>query len=256
MSDTPLDPHLMLQAALDGELDAAGQAAFERQLAEDPALAAAYERHRALHHALQTKLRREPAPAGLRDKITALGAPPAIQPRPARRDFMRMAAALVIGLGLGGGGTYLALLQRTPGLVDTLVASHRRALLAGTPVDIASNDRHNVRPWFDARIAISPPTPDLSAQGFPLIGGRIDVVNGAPAPSIVYRAGAHVVSVTALPDATSTAIATADAGFHVVAWRHSGFTFWMVSDADRQELGRFAEAFKTAVADDAGAPAR
>mgnify|MGYP001058138834 CR=1 FL=1 len=245
MSDAPLDPHLTLQAALDGELDAAGQAAFERQLAADPALAATYARHLALRRALQAQFPRTSAPAALHARLQAAVSPTIAEPAHApRRDFMKMAAALALGIGLGGSATYLALQRGTPGLDDALIANHRRALLAGSPVDIASNDRHNVRPWFDARIAISPPTPDLAAQGFPLLG--------APAPVLVYRIGAHVVSVTALPGTVASRPTVADAGFHILSWRHAGFTFLMTTDAEEQELVRFAETFKAAVT---GAPA-
>jgi anti-sigma factor RsiW len=256
MSDDPIDPRLILQAALDGELDAAAQADFERRLAEDPALAADYARHATLQRVLQTRIPRERAPAGLRARLDALSSPPITQPaQPLRRDFMKMAAALAVGLGLGGGATFLALGPREPDVVDALITSHRRALLSGTPVDIASNDRHNVRPWFDARIAISPPAPDLAAQGFPLLGGRVDVIGGAPAPALVYRLGAHVVSVTALPAASPSLQTAGNAGFHALSWRASGFTFWAVSDADRHELDGFVGTFKAAIANDAGAAA-
>lgn len=255
MNDRPLDPHLTLQAALDGELDATSQAAFEHQLAGDPALAATYERHLALRRALQTRMPRTSAPPALRARLqAATGAAIATPARAQRRDFMKMAAALAIGIGLGGSATYLILQRRAPGVDEALIANHRRALLAGTPVDVASNDRHNVRPWFDTRIAISPPTPDLATQGFPLLGGRVDVVNGAPAPVLVYRVGAHVVSVTALPGDVTSRQADDDAGFHVLPWSHAAFTFLMVTDAERQELTRFADAFKAALANDAAAP--
>jgi anti-sigma factor RsiW len=254
MSDDPIDPRLTMQAALDGELDPTAQAAFERQLAADPKLAADYARHLALRTALRT-IPREPAPAGLRARLDALSRPPVAKPAPVRllrRDFMQMAAALAVGLGLGGGATLLALGPREPDVVDALIAGHRRALLSGTPVDIASNDRHNVRPWFDARIAISPPAPDLAAQGYPLIGGRVDVIGGAPAPSLVYRLGAHIVSVTALPVSSPAVPTAANAGFHVVSWRAAGFTFCAVSDADRHELDGFVEAFKAAITNETG----
>jgi len=255
MSDDPIDPRLTMQAALDGELDTAAQAAFERQLADDPELAADYARHRALQNALRTKISRAAAPAALRARLDALSSPAARKPAPPRvlrRDFMQMAAALAVGLGLGGGATLLALGPRNPDVVDALITAHRRALLSGTPVDIASNDRHNVRPWFDARIAISPPAPDLAAQGFPLIGGRVDVIGGAPAPTLVYRLGAHIVSVTALPASGPSLQTAGDAGFHALSWRAAGFTFCAVSDADRHELDGFVEAFKAAITNETG----
>jgi anti-sigma factor RsiW len=257
MSDTPVDPRLIMQAALDGELDAAGQIAFERKLANDPILAKEYERLATLRRTLRTKFSRDPAPAALRARLGALAGPAAArQTGLTRRVAIRMAAATVIGIGIGGGATYWALGRRERGLVEALVAGHRRALLAEAPVDIASNDRHNLRPWFDARIAISPPAPDLTARGFSLVGGRVDVLVGAPAPTLVYRIREHLVSVTALP---ASAASTRDApagGFHVLEWQGSGFNFWAVTDADLSELENFADAFKAAEASGTETPPR
>ncbi len=245
MSD--VDSRLIMQAALDGELDAAGQISFERRLADDPVLAKDYERLAALRRTLRKNFPREPAPAALRSRIAALNRPVApIRADLTRRGAMRMAAALVIGIGIGGGSTYWAVSRQDTGVIDALIAGHRRALLSEATVDVASNDRHNVRPWFDAHIAVSPPAPDLAARGYPLVGGRIDVVAGKPAPTLVYRVREHVVSVTALPTSAAPAAPAPVDGFHALAWQGTGFTFWAVSDADLPSLESFADAFKSA----------
>jgi anti-sigma factor RsiW len=246
MSVSPLDQRLLLHAALDGELDAADEIAFERALANDAALAKEFERQKALRRALREKFAGEAAPAALRARIGAKVRPP---PAFNRRQLMSMAASLVLGVGLGGGAVYTQLADRgAQSPQDALIAGHRRALLAASPVDVATNDRHNVRPWFDARIAVSPPTPDLAAQGFPLVGGRIDVIGGAPAPTLVYRAKEHYISVTALPASTALAPSPAPAGYHIVAWRGEGFNYWAISDADRPRLEEFVSAFKAVAA--------
>lgn len=248
MSDAPVEPRLIMHAALDGELDAAGQIAFESELANDPVLAKDYERLATLQRTLRETFPREPAPAALRARLSAMaGRAARSETGVSRRGALGMAAALVVGVGIGAAANR-ALGPREPDLVDALVAGHRRALLAGTPVDIASNDRHNVRPWFDARIAISPPAPDLAARGFPLVGGRVDVLAGAPAPTLVYRIREHLVSVTALTSADASMGMAPAGGFHVLAWRGSGFTFWAVTDADLPSLEKFVEAFKAAEA--------
>jgi anti-sigma factor RsiW len=245
MSETSFDQRLMMHAALDGELDAAGEIAFERALAEDPALAKEFLRQKALHRALREKFAGETAPAALRARIEALGRPARAF---SRRDAFSLAASLALGVGIGGGAMFLGLGERRePGLADALVAGHRRALLAASPVDIASNDRHNVRPWFDAHIAVSPPTPDLAAQGFPLVGGRVDVIQGAPAPTLVYRYKEHYISLTALPAASAAIPGATPAGYHIVVWRGEGFNYWAISDADQPQLENFARAFKAAV---------
>jgi anti-sigma factor RsiW len=262
MSDAPIDPRLIMQASLDGELDAAGQIAFERSLAGDPALALDHERLVALRHALRENFPRETAPVALLNRVERLASPLTARPvmsRPIDRTrfaaiqsgltrfaAIGMAASVALGIVIGGGSAWWMVGGAQVGLVDELVSGHRRSLLAEAPVDVASNDRHNVRPWFDARIAVSPPAPDLSARGFPLVGGRVDVFRGVPVPTLVYRIREHFVSVTALPASGSTAAEAPSGGYHVLSWRGAGFTFWAVTDADLPELESFAGAFKTA----------
>jgi anti-sigma factor RsiW len=244
MSETPIDPRLIMHAALDGELDATGQIAFERTLDQDPALAADYARLLALRGVLRAHLPREMASAALRRRIQA-------QTRPRRAFFIRgdllaMAASLLLGIFIGGGTMYWRAPNTASGEVEALISDHRRALLAEAPYDVALNERHNLRPWFDARIAISPPVPDLSAAGFPLIGGRVDVIGGIPVPVMVYRIREHVVSVTAQSPPVTRAGTMRSGGYHVVSWRGSSFAFWAVSDADEKELDNFVHAFQAA----------
>jgi anti-sigma factor RsiW len=279
MTDASIDPRLLMQAALDGELDASGQLAFERTLAGDPTLAKEYERLVALRRTLRENFPRETAPPALLTRVEGLvdtsSAVLPFKPRSAsgatrvagmgltrfaamgptrfaamgltRFAAMGIAASVALGMVIGGGTTWWEIgRDQQPGLVDELVSGHRRALLAEAPVDIASNDRHNVRPWFDAHIAVSPPAPDLSAQGFPLLGGRVDVFDGAPAPTLVYRIHEHFVSVTALPASRSAGSDAPAGGYHVLSWRGIGFTFWAVTDADLPELDKFVGAFKAA----------
>ena len=237
-----------MHAALDGELDAAGMVAFERALADDPEFAKEFHRQQALRRVMRETFAGEVAPAALRARVEA-----SVRPAPAvsRRHALSRAATFALGVGLGAAAILLSASERrTADLTDALVAGHRRSLLAASPVDIASNDRHAVRPWFDARIAISPPTPELAA--FPLVGGRVDVIQGAPAPTLVYRTKEHYISVTFLPAAAAGSTATAPEGFHVAVWQGRDFVAWAISDADPSRLDEFARTFKAA---EAGAPA-
>jgi anti-sigma factor RsiW len=245
---------LLLHAYADGELDAATVLAMERKLASDNALARELSRILALKQAVAAKLPRDSTSEALRARITGR-----VPRRSGSRgllpsDWRQLAAALLVGLALGIGAPHL--LGRAPKetLLEDMVNNHRRALLAAQPVDVASSDRHTVRPWFESKLALSVPAVDLADKGFPLIGGRVDIAGGNPAASLVYRAGEHMISLTVLPAATPGEIAT-DAprwlsfnGFDAVEWRAGGRVYWAVSDTEPANLAAFVAAFRATAA--------
>jgi len=157
-----------------------------------------------------------------------------------------MAASAAVAFAAGSIATFVAL---GPGshepVSELLVASHERALMASQPIDVASSDRHTVKPWFNGKLPQSPRVVDLTAQGFSLVGGRIDVINLMPVPTLVYRIRQHVISLTALPasrraDAPFRAID----GYNVVEWTDGPVAYWAVSDVAAPELENFAKAFR------------
>src|SRR6202008_1293316 len=113
-----------------------------------------------------------------------------------------------------------------------------RGLLAPRAFDIASSDRHTVKPWFTARLPASPQVPDLAAQGFTLLGGRVDVIGHDPGATIVYKHAAHTIIVTtrrrgqSVPDQTI-------AGYNVRSWSDGDFTYVAVSDLAAADLATF-----------------
>ena len=267
---TDRDPNerlLKLNAALDGELDAMGSLQFERELSEDPALAAEYRRLTALRDAVRRHAPREAAPQALADRIAALtaSAPAAPAPQaaasptaavvPSRRRAwldtraLAMAASFAV-LGFAAGVGLMAL--RTPAgssdVAQHLVSDFARAEIAGQPFDVASSDRHTVKPWLANRTTVSGTIVDLGAEGFPLVGGRVSIVDRIPAPTLVYRHNEHVVAVTELPvDAKGASgkggIETID-GYHVVRWSDANLAYVAVSDMDEKALSEFVEAFR------------
>jgi anti-sigma factor RsiW len=106
-----------------------------------------------------------------------------------------------------------------------------RSLASEHLIDVASSDRHTVKPWLATHADLSPPVADFSRQGFKLIGGRVDFLEGQRAAVTVYRHGAHIVNVFAwadyedrLPD-----FATRN-GYHIIAWKSGNLTFCAISD--------------------------
>src|SRR6202000_2989297 len=89
--------------------------------------------------------------------------------------------------------------------LDAAVAGHVRALAAGTPFDVASSDRHTVKPWFAGKVTFAPQVVDLADKGFPLVGGRVDVIDGRTAATLVFRHDKHIVSLTEALDPSGSA---------------------------------------------------
>jgi anti-sigma factor RsiW len=238
---------LLVHAYHDGELDPANALAVERRLASDPALARESDGIAALRRALREKLPPEEAPAHLRARIARAVAPTATRVAP---SWQALAASIVLAAGLSSGATWLAL-RPAPShfIVQAAVDSHLRALMAPQPIDVSSSDRHTVKPWFAGRIPQAPRVVDLTQEGFPLVGGRIDVVDGAGVPTLVYRHRQHLISLMAVPAAsraTTEPIRSSQQGYNIVRWNADGVAYWAVSDVVANDLEKFARLFREA----------
>ena len=231
------DATLRAQMALDGELDAANQLAFERDLTASPELAAFYAELVALRAAIRAQAPHEAAPERLRARVTALAAP---EPRRPAVRAVAMAAGLAVAAALAG---YGAGQWRGDPVLATLVSGYQRAALSGQPVDVASSDRHTVKPWLAARAPFGALAPDLADDGFALLGGRIDILDRRPIPTLVYRRREHLISVSELPLAQGGGAAASLDGYRVERWRDGERAYIAISDIDAAELAAFAAAF-------------
>ena len=178
-------------------------------------------------------------------------------PRRKHVSWGSLAASFLAGAVLAGGLTFGALNHQTgDDLASEVVSAHIRGLMAPAPADVASSDHHTVKPWFNGKLAFAPVVPDLGAQGYPLLGGRIDVIGLEPAASLVYSRGKHLISVTELPTSKARPWATvsfSERGYLAVSWSDGGVTYFAVSDAAGEELENFVKLFKAAAAT-GGAP--
>jgi anti-sigma factor RsiW len=122
-----------------------------------------------------------------------------------------------------------------------------RGLMAPQPVDVGSSDRHTVKPWFNGRIPEAPRVVDLASEGFPLVGGRVDVIGRTPVPTLVYRRRQHLISLSEAPASGTAAMPPGQiAGYNIVSWTDSGVTYWAVSDVAAVDLNAFEKAFRAA----------
>jgi anti-sigma factor RsiW len=254
------DRTLLLQAALDGELDATAMLLFEKQLAEDPALAAEYRRLVALRRAIHDKLPKTQASDAFRAHMAAIAAPQKPAAQPAKKwfgEWQQTAMAASLALVLGSGLTFLMLPQQGSNVTQELVAGHVRGMIADQPTDVATSDKHTVKPWFATRVTQAPQVVDLSAEGFALAGGRVDVIDDKPVATLVFRHLKHVISVSELPGSPAhwgmLEGHRTIKGYSTDTWStgdtpDNKTTYVAVSDIAPGELDTLAAAFRKAVA--------
>jgi anti-sigma factor RsiW len=244
---------LLLNAYCDGELDPVSANEFERRLASDESLKARCTRLMSLRQAVRSLPQLDLPPSLLARIESRLDAErPSSLPgnvtvlRRRSWPYQALAAAAVFGAVLSSSVmmTIEHFGQREE-VASQVVAGHIRSLLAPQPFDIASSDRHTVKPWFTARLPASPQVPDLAAQGFALLGGRVDVIGHDPVATIVYRHAAHSVSLTTLRPGQTVSEQTI-AGYNVRSWTDGDFTYIAVSDLPGADLATFERAFSAA----------
>ena len=250
MSACP-DREPLLHGLLDGELDAANALECEAHIRTCPGCAAAFNRLQDLRSALSAPGVRHSAPAALGRRIeVALDETARRHREPgAWRLRARKGGPWAFGAIAGALAASLMLVlapRPDAGALETeLVADHVRSLLASHLTDVATSDRHVVKPWFNGRIDFAPPVLELADQGYPLAGGRLDYVKGKVVAALVYRRRQHVINLFVWPEHghPPSAGETRRDGYTLVRWSRGGLEFWAVSDIDAADLEAFRHAF-------------
>ncbi len=251
---------LLIQADLDGELDAAATAVLAAHIAECPGCQDEQQSMTRLSALLRAEVPRHAAPAALRKRIEAEFSATRAAP-PAPSGFRRARALLPFASAVAGAALAASLMLfvapvSQPGhesadeAIETqLLASHIRALQPGHLTDVLSSDKHTVKPWFDGRIDFAPPVRDFKAQGFPLIGGRLDYVGGQPVAVLVYARGKHLIDVFIWPDKhPSHELPETRQGYNFVYWSDHGMRCSAVSDLEPAQLAEFVRLWTSAEA--------
>ena len=234
----------LLSGLIDRALGPLMRFRLNRHVAGCAACTAKLEELRAMQAAIRTKLTYHRAPPGLAARIGAVL--PHEEPPCVVRPWFRMPAFSLAGTGLAGAlaGVALTVLvmrgQNDP--VAGVIESHIRSMQADHLTDVATSDQHTVKPWLSARLDVSPPVRDLKDEGFPLVGGRLDYVDGHPTAAVVYQRAKHVINLFAWasPGKDEPFREETRQGFNMVTWRHSGITYYAVSDVEADQLAHFA----------------
>jgi anti-sigma factor RsiW len=225
-------------------LSAAESAAFDAHMAGCPACQKQAADYLRLRTQLRASLSGPQASDDLKRRIYASLPTAAPRARP-RQSWMQMAmAASVAGILASAGTVYVMQQPAEASWQQAIVNAHLRATMSGHTIDVASSDRHTVKPWFGGKTKIAPTVRDLKEAGYPLIGGRLDIPQQDALPVLVYKIGPHVVSVFVHPaDRASQSDSAHLDGFTVLTWSDGDLAYSAVSDADGAELQSFQQAF-------------
>lgn len=263
----------LIDAWVDGELDADMAPDFQSHLDQCPACIRIVEQRRMLKSLSARRELYQAAPpmllerirGAIRDEVEgvsrveeivrtgAIGLPSrTIAPRPHAVRWRRpvaLAAGVMILIGLNALILSQTMRGRGDSLAGEVIAAHVRSLdLESHLMDVTSTDRHTVKPWFQGKIDYSPPVEDLTDRGFKLAGGRLDYLNHRTVAALVYRRGLHVINLFVWPTTLADApVRTAQQnGYHVLHWSRDGTTWWAVSDLNELELREFADLLQSA----------
>ena len=266
----------LMDGYLDGELDPITSQTIEQHLRECRKCEQAYEAHTALAYAISRRAPYYKAPAELRQRVQsslrdAVGVRASrsaarenhasLRSRWAKRrpvlpeipwNWLALAAAIILGALITA--VFLPRM-RAPNadqfLATQLIASHVRSLMANHLTDVPSSDQHTVKPWLDAKLDFAAPVPDLSSQGFPLIGGRLDYLDSRSVAALVYQKRKHFINLFIWPttptDSTGQTMVERE-GYHLVHWSDGDFTYWAVSDVNINDLQSFKQLFEQQIA--------
>lgn len=237
----------LIDAYVDRELAVDVSAEIEQHIETCAACRARSESRQALSAHLKNPALYVAAPDRLRRRIAdaiAAESAPAARRQPARRQWMQLAAASVAAAALGSGTTYLSLAPGVgPELADEVVAGHLRSLqIESRLVDVPSSNEHTVKPWFDGKVDFAPPVVDLAADGFPLVGGRLDYADHRAIAALVYRHNQHIINLFVWPAGDGRAAGTTEEqrqGYNLVHWADGRMTYWAVSDLNAVDLKAF-----------------
>lgn len=243
--------HSVLHGYLDGELDARGASEFERHMEGCRECTAALGAEESLRSGLQRSGLYENAPAALRRKVRAGLDAATASPMAAIRIPVWRWAAVAAAIALVASISWFAWIRPPKDLVAAapftsaeMIDAHVRSLQPGHLMDIASTDQHTVKPWFEGKLAFVPPVKDFSAEGFPLIGARLDVLGGQNVAALVYKRRQHIINVFVMPTRepdTGIHEPGLRQGFQWRHWRRQGMEYCAVSDASDKDVFELAQ---------------
>jgi anti-sigma factor RsiW len=239
--------HGLIEPYFDNELDASLSAAVQDHLVSCNSCAETHRRLEQLRVDIQTQAPRYQPPPHLQEQIqTAVRRAAKGGERTVPWQWVAIAASMLLAASLTWNAALLRTRASSGVIAQNVLASHVRSLIGTHLLDVPSSDQHTVKPWFNGKLDFSPDVKDFNAQGFPLIGGRIDYLADRPVAALVYQRRQHLINVFTWPSSSPDDSETQERhnGYGLIHWNKAGMTYWAVSDVNADELGQFVGLYR------------
>jgi anti-sigma factor RsiW len=240
----------LIEAYLDDELDAAQHLTVEQHLATCPACSETYALVRKQKASIKAAAPYHNPPPGLeqsvREALRRVGTAKAKPVSQVPWRWLATAASLLLVVSVSWNLAQLRPRSSEAEVAENVFSDHIRSLLGTRLVDVPSSDQHTVKPWFAGKLDFSPDVKDLEAQGFPLVGGRIEYVAGRRVAALVYRRRQHVINLFIWPAASSSGVdgRISHNGYNLLHWTAGPITYWAVSDVSTADLEKFRNLYR------------
>jgi anti-sigma factor RsiW len=250
---------ILLNALIDGELDAGHAHDVEKHVAACSACTEKLAKFSEVHDAVSVADLKETAPAHLRSRIEKALPLPSSRVIAQRKVFQASRRTFFGGFAVGTAlsvalaASLVLTVVRTDQeqtIASEVASAHIRSLQAGHLIDVETSDQHTVKPWFNGKLDVAPPVIDLTAQGFRLLGGRLDYIDGESVASVVYQRRKHIINLFVAQRLGASLAGTrieAIQGYNVQHWSEAGLDFWAVSDIAPDELNEFGQMIAAAL---------
>ena len=236
----------LIESYVDGELDLVRNLEIEQHLGDCPICAPLRQDALELRSRIREDVSYFRAPKDLRQRVRAIaGEKKAVTIRsrvPLWTWSGAIAAVVLLAVITAGLVRRAADSSREQMITQEIVADHVRSLMANHLTDVTSTDQHTVKPWFHGKLDFAPPVDDFAAEGFPLIGGRLDYLDGQPVAALVYQRRLHPINVFVWTAAGKYAAKPAQEtrqGYNIFYWTRDGITYCAISDLAADEMKTF-----------------
>jgi anti-sigma factor RsiW len=240
----------LIEAYLDDELDAARHSAVEQHLATCESCSEIHTRLREQKATIRATAPYYSPPPNLQQSVRdALRRTGRAKTKPVWEvpwRWLTIAASMLLVVSVSWNLAQLRPRSSEAQVADNVLSDHIRSLIGTRLVDVPSSDQHTVKPWFAGKLDFSPEVKDLEAQGFPLVGGRIEYLAGRRVAALVYHRRQHVITLFIWPDASSSGVDAGISrnGYNLLHWTAGPMTYWAVSDVSASDLQNFRNLYK------------